>query len=134
MQIKSFWKFYGVKTVIDKKLVLLSFFLLCVHEAACAVTTCRSSKSVMCTTGVCTQIQKPDESWIEVTGSGVARCFSNGCDRYDAIREISGVYQVLTIPKSGYILKIDDELNFTEVATLGLRVLIKTGICKQKEK
>jgi hypothetical protein len=108
----------------------LIFFSLLLSTAECAASICRPTKSVVCVASVCTQIQKPDESWIEVNGSGVARCFSNGCDRYDAVRETSGVYQVLTIPKSGYILKIDDELNFTEVATLGLRVLIKTGICK----
>ena len=91
--------------------------------------TCTPSTTTICDNGECTSIRHAEPSRVLVQGDSISRCFKASCDDYKTVTAQSGIFKIYSIPKSGYFLKIDDELNFTEVASLGLRVLIKSGKC-----
>lgn len=107
--------------------VLVGTLSLLVISDANALT-CFVSKSNVCSEGQCRQIESPKSRTI-IDRDQLLRCDEKGCDKYTVVTAKSGNYTNVQIPGTSYIFKYDQELNFLEVASIGILLVIHTGKC-----
>jgi|688.fasta_scaffold1269644_1 hypothetical protein len=91
--------------------------------------TCKTQTMTACDDGVCQQVQSPNQSWIDLDSNTLKRCDNKGCDTYKSSVERSGEFINVSIGNKGYLLKVDGQGKFVEVATIMLKTIIKTGRC-----
>lgn len=91
---------------------------------------CTPKKTSVCENGSCKEIISTTKSWIQVDSNSLKRCDYKGCDSYAVAPVRSGTFHVYSIPSAGYFLKIALDNSFVEVASIGLAVFYKSGICE----
>jgi len=91
--------------------------------------TCKTQTMTSCDEGLCQRVQSPNQSWIELDSNTLKRCDHKGCDTYKSSVERSGEFINVSIGNKGYLLKVDGQGKFVEVATIMLNTIIKTGRC-----
>ncbi len=91
--------------------------------------TCVTQTMSACEGGQCRQIQYPNKSWVDLEPDKMKRCDNKGCDTHVIDTARSGEYLNISIGNKGYLLKIDGNGRFVEVATLGLTTIVKNGKC-----
>ncbi len=79
----------------------------------------------------------PAATYTEVSREGeglhgvVNRCDDKGCDRYEAMFVTAGLYTSIQMSAArGYLMKIEGNRSFIEIATSGLQVHYAAGTCR----
>ena len=110
-------------------LIILLSMLVATNAKSQTLMTCVTQTMSFCEGGQCRQIQNPNKSWVDLEPDKMKRCDNKGCDTHAIDTARSGEYLNISIGNKGYLLKIDGNGRFVEVATLGLTTIVKNGKC-----
>lgn len=111
-----------------------------IARLAHAATGWRSLSCVATRRSVCADTCQPAPPavHVSVTRDGVRgtvkRCDNRGCDTYEASVHTGGVFtNIQMLAPSGYLIKIQGDQEFVEIATLGLTVHYASGKCQSSQ-
>ncbi len=92
---------------------------------------CIPNRKQYCTTNGCEDIKPTVFVLYDENNNMVYRCDNNPCDGYEVTSSPSGMFTNITpVEPRGLSVKIADNGEYTESATLGLDTLISYGTCK----
>ena len=92
---------------------------------------CDASTKFQCSVNGCSEIRPTVWVNLDFPARRLERCDAKGCDRYEMVHSISGLYTTITlVGHPGTFLKaVNDGSQFVEVASILTRVFTSFGRC-----
>ena len=93
---------------------------------------CKPDRKVYCDAASCREVPPVTWSRFNMQSREYSRCDQAGCDTYpDALFHFEGAFATVTLPSNAMMMRLDEAMNYTEVAALGLGSFICYGSCEE---